>query len=438
MNSFTIIGACFTIVSAADAQSLNFNLPSDKHFPAFCLHHTSVAIMPSLNYQLNAKGQLFNSELMQNTQTSDFLKVLLYEGRHVNYLSFNITSNIFDIRKNHNKYELGFSMGIKSGGILKTLVDIPDLTPTESGPLKLTSDPGFKIAMNGYAAMSYSFSYLRKISNRNLQTVGFRTELLTGLNAVKGKIQTRGLTVVDTNTVNLTVESKGYIARSKKRLHRDELIPVYNNPGLAVSYGMQWQLSHNRQLSFNVMNLGFIYFNKTNRYLAHRFDTLNIRYGSDVYGRYCDSIQAYADKGGSVVYCLPFDLRMDYEYNIKPGHNLIMMAQYNPILSNVAMSLTFCRKIASYRISPSLSLVNFNTVLTGLGVTKTGRHISWGIGMKYLKPSMTLYQQTINENVILKNNNNWQTTCYVYYHIISDTKRLTSKKHKLVRTFIRN
>lgn len=427
---------CCSIITTAGAQTFNLQLPSDRFFPVHCLHHTSFSVLPGIDYYLNSRGQLFSSGILKGTGDKGFLDLIVAERRQTNALGFQSNVTAFDFRKRTGSYELGFSLGLKSAVFMRSMTEIPEMEPYEKGPIPDNYHPRMRVSLNGFAAVAYTFSFLKNMSKAHLQGIGFKVDLLTGLNAFKGRINSRDVKVIDSNNVSVVMESRGYIARSKQTLEWKELIPMYNNPGISVSYGMRWQLSNAKSIAANILNFGFIYFKETHHYLAHRSDSLNLRYGNQVFKGYTDSLDQWSRNNRSIAYFIPFDLRLDYRYTIGSGRNLAMHLQYNPLLFNCRAGIAFNRTFKTTTVSPSLQLVNFRYLLPGLGLAKNGRHISWGIAMQYFRSTFNLYEQAANENVILQKQNNWQTTVYVYYHLINKCKRLTSKRHKLVRTFV--
>ncbi len=328
---------------------------------------------------------------------------------------------------------------MKSAGLLTSRIKLPDLPAHfDSSSLNFRmANPQLRVRVNAYVAVGYSVSFLKNIHRKHLQNYGLKLELLTGLNAIKVNFSSNEVRLKDTNTINLFIERKGYIARSKSKLFPEELLPFFRNPGIGIGYGMKWQLSASNTLSLNITDFGFIYFSRTKNYLHQWRDTLNLK-NEAPFRAYSDSLKAYSNDHNEAWYFLPFNLNSIFEHQFDNKHSLILIVNCNPMLKNSRLSLILNKTILKIQILPSLHLVNFNQLSSGLGISKKAKYISWGINIDYLSGTLDFYKNAWQQNVVTYNRNNFQTSLQIHYNLIKRTTRQNSKNHKLVKTFVRN
>ncbi len=438
MKQFTLL-LNFAVVTIAVSQNFRYGLPSEHFFTPFSLHHSSFTLLPSIQYRIDSRGDLFESKNYETVNPSELVGALMKEGTNKNYLSYNLQVSAFQYHRKTKKGEISFGLGIKSAGLLTSrikLPSLPDRFDSSSFNFRMAS-PDIRVRVNAYAAVAYSVSFLKNLHRKHLQNYGLKLELLTGLNAIKANFSSTQVQLKDTNNIHLFIERKGYIARSKSKLFPEELLPFFRNPGIGIGYGMKWQLSASNKLSFNMTDFGFIYFSRTKNYLHQWRDTLNLKH-ENPFREYSDSLKAYSNDHNEAFYFLPFNLNSIFEHQFNNKHSLIFIVNCNPILKNSRLSLILNKTILKTHILPSLHLINFNQISSGFGISKNAKYFSWGINIDYLSGTLDLYKNAWRQNIITYNRNNFQTSLQIHYNLIKRTTRLNSKNHKLVKTFVRN
>ncbi|MDI1233529.1 MAG: hypothetical protein PSX81_04555 [bacterium] len=425
---------CF-FAGATHALSQNFNtMPSDNFFSPHALHRSTINLMPTAQFTFFAKGNLLYELTQSSSNPSELLKTSLNNNKSKNYLYLQAQSNLLDYRKNTGRYEIGWSVGLKSSFYMQSNFNIPNAPKVDEVNPNNTNlnSTHVKIKLGGYAAVSYGFSFLKNIHKNYLKTYGFKIELLTGINAIKGQLNSKGVQAPDSTHVNLIIARNGFISRSKKRLLPEEFLPFFKNPGIALSYGMKWQINAQNTWSINLNNFGFIYYSRTVNNLHKGFDTLNINRDEKPFNNYYEQLKTQATRQNEAYYFLPFELNSTYNHQFNIKHSASFLLTLNPIFKNIQTALIWHKHIRHYEINSSLNSINFSRMLMGLGLSKKAKFISWGINFNYLVNTLSTIKNGITQTIDIGYQNHLNTQLFLYYNFIKRTKRLTSKPHRLI------
>lgn len=419
---------------ASTALSQNFNhMPSDNFFGPHALHRSSINLLPTTQMTFFAKGNLLYELTQSGGNPAELLRSSMNNSKSKNYLFMQTQCNLFDYKKHTNRYEFGWSVGLKSAFYTRSYFNLPNLQHDPEVPQQLPSlkEAGFRIKTSGYAAVSYGFSFLKNLHKRYLKTYGFKFELLTGLTAIRGDLSAKGLQMPDSTHVNLNIARKGFIGRSKQKLLPEECLPFFKNPGLSVSYGMKWQVNAQNTWSINLNNFGFIYYSRTANNLHSGIDTLNINGTEKPFNNYYEQLKNKGQRKNEAYYFLPFDLNSSFHHRFNPHHSASLQVTLNPVFRNIQTAFILHQYIRHYEITPSVNAINFSRMIIGLGISKKAKFISWGINFNYLNNTLSTLKNSYNQTIAIGLQNHLHTQIFLYYNFIKKTKRLTSKPHRL-------
>ncbi len=419
---------------ASNAFSQNFsNMPSDNFFSPHALHRSSLNLLPTTQFTFFAKGNLLYELCHSSTNPAELLKTSMNNSKSKNYLFIQTQSNFLDYKKHTGRYEIGWSIGIKSSLYMRSAFNLPNMDhdPEVPQPMPDYKNTGFKIKMSGYAAVSYGFSFLKNMHKNYLKTYGFKIELLTGMNAIRGQLKSSGVQIPDSNHTIISIARSGFITRSKQKILPEEFLPFFKNPGLSVSYGMKWQVNAQNTWSINLNNFGFIYFSRTVNNLHKGVDTLNMNRNEQPFNHYYEQLKTNGQRQNEAFYFLPFELNSCFNHQFNTRHAASFSMTINPVFRNIQSAVIWHKYIRHYEITPSLNSINFSRVIAGLGVSKKAKFVSWGINFNYLANTISTIKNSINETLDIGIQNHLSTQIFLYYNFIKKTKRLTSKPHKL-------
>jgi len=421
-------------VGASSALAQNFNpMPSDNFFSPHALHRSSLNLIPTTQFTFFSKGNLLYELSQSSTNPAELLSNSMNKSKSKNYLFMQTQSNLLDYKKHTGRYEIGWSLGMKSAFYTRSYFNLPNSNrlPETAQPLPDYKNAGFKVKASGYAVVSYGFSFLKNMHRSFLKTYGFKIELLTGINAIRGQLSAKGVQIPDSNHVNLSIARKGFIGRSKQKLLAEEFLPFFKNPGLSISYGMKWQVNAQNTWSINLTNFGFIYFSRTVNNLHRGFDTININRTEQPFNNYFEKLKSNAQRKNEAYYFLPFELNSCFHHLINTQHSASLQVTLNPVFRNIQTALIWHKYIRHYEISTSLNSINFSRVITGLGISKKAKFVSWGLNINYLMNTVQTIKNSYNETVEIGLQNHLNAQVFLYYNFIHKTKRLTSKPHRL-------
>lgn len=422
---------------ASNALSQNFsNMPSDNFFSPYALHRSSLNLFPTTQFTFFAKGNLLYELSNSSTNPAELLKTSMNSSKSKNYLFMQSQTNLIDYKKHTGRYEIGWSLGFKSTFYTRSFFNLPSPHRIPEVPTAMPDyrDAGFKIKANGYAAMSYGFSFLKNIHKNYLKSYGFKIELLTGLNAIRGELKSKGVQIQDTSHVNLSIARKGFISRSKQKLLPEEFLPFFKNPGLSISYGMKWQVNAQNTWSINLTNFGFIYYSRTVNNLHKGIDTIHINQSEQPFNNYYEQLKTRGQRQNEAYYFLPFELNSCFNHQFNKQHAGSLNITINPLFRNIQTAIIFHKNIRHYELTPSLNAINFSRVIFGFGVSKKAKYVSWGININYLANTVSTIKNSVTQTIDIGMQNHLNTQLFLYYNFIKKTKRLTSKPHKLTRS----
>ena len=419
---------------ATNALAQNFNpMPSDNFFSPHALHRSSLNLLPTTQFTFFSKGNLLYELTQSGSNPAELLRTSMNNSKSKNYLFMQTQCNLFDYKKHTNRYEIGWSVGIKSALYTRSYFNLPNMHHQTEVQQQIPNfkDAGFKIKTSGYAAVSYGFSFLKNMHRSFLKTHGFKIELLTGINAIRGELSTMGVQMPDSNHVNLNIARKGFIGRSKQKLLPEECLPFFKNPGLSIGYGMKWQVNAQNTIAINLTNFGFIYFSRTMNNLHSGFDTLNINKTEQPFNNYLEQLKTNAQRKNEAYYFLPFELNSCFHHIFNTQNSASAQVTLNPVFRNIQTALIWHKYLRHYEITPSLNAINLSRIVVGLGISKKAKFISWGINLNYLNNTVTTIKNSWNQSVEIGFQNHLNTQLFLYYNFIKKTKRLTSKPHRL-------
>jgi hypothetical protein len=277
-QQFALFGTETIFDSFENPAQKSFTLDSSRKFssnfllPNYGINAANKGATNSVIRRLIQDGVYNTSDLELNT--GNFNK--LYQNSNIYIATFRIFKS-YKYQK-----EMGFAWQIKSDANLKytndalAIFDTYKRFPTETPMHGIFNTKGYEQSYH-----QFSFNY-RENYNKQL-AFGFKASILSGIVYNDLDITDSYLVISpETNSMNIGINGSYYSNFIyTNELNKNNLIPTFKNPGLALSFGTSYKSKKGLTLMANVKDLGFIWWrSNTQKTIVNELKTIEDISGS--------------------------------------------------------------------------------------------------------------------------------------------------------------